>query len=314
MVLAVNLGILVYPKHKIGGVNPYLDHLLTDPEFYRGFFDCNECPYTGVMKRIHDGITTIMASNDSSHTKLDRISSLLAREPNTDEPYLEPSLEEYARGMIEKLESLNDQDSTFTLYTARFSSIDNIMKAEDDDTIAWRKENLKELMVISGSKVVCSDDTSIESRGMKLILYRDKFLILVRGSSFRMFTPDEALKRALQYCLEFVDEAVVKYCLGVLNAKGLDHILKMMQSYAMLIAGPSGSASKPNGSVLHAVHYILPKGVFGALEGQAGNKMAGAKSITNVFGGSDVLHIYGVLILLMFSGKILTLVYLGDII
>jgi len=290
---------LVHPKHERGGVTPYLDQLLTDPEFYRGFFDCNECPYTGVMKRIHDRITTIMASNDSS-PKLNRISRLLAREPNTDKPYFEPSPEEFERGMIEKLESLNDQDSTFTLYTARFSSIDNI-----------RKDYIKELMVIPGSKVECSDGTSIESRGMKLVLYRGKFLILVRGSSFRMFTPDVELKRTLQYCLEFVDEAVVKYCLGVLNAKGLDHILKMMQSYAMLIAGPSGSASKPNGSVYHAACYILPKGVFGALEGGSGNQMAGAMSITDVFGGSDVLHYYGALNLLILSGKISAFVFVN---
>ena len=135
-------------------------------------------------------------------------------------------------------------------------------------------------------------NNTIEARKMKLVLFRGKYLVLVRGSSFCMFDGKQDIHDALRFCLEYVEEAVLRYCLGLLSLEGLTKVMNMMQSYAMLIVGPSGSVSNPNGSMFDTIHLVLPEGVFGAIEGKSGSQIPGAKEIEAVFDGA--LHYYGV--------------------
>lgn len=282
---------MIHSKHEKGGVCPYLDSLLNDVDKYLGFNDCNACPLADVMREITTKILEMIDDNKATRVQILE----LLNNTNLTDPYFGPPDEVYAQGAIDALELMANNestDATSTLISMRYSNVEAILESDVPTIKQWSDNNLRVLKEIPGGVVELEGNNTIEARKMKLVLFRDKYLILVRGSSFCMFDGKQELRMALRFCLEYVEEAVLRYCLGLLSVEGLTKVINMMQSYAMLVVGPSGSVSNPNGSAYDPIHLVLPEGVVGALEGDSGSNTAGAAEIEAAFDGK--LHYYGI--------------------
>ena len=284
---------MIHSKHERGGVNPYLDSCINDDDKYVGFKACNVCPYAALMNELATKISRIIDSGIDDRRV--QILELLNDTNNATDPYFGPPDKVYAEEAIDALELLAKDgtvDARTTIIGMRYSNVNAILESKDPTIKQWREENLEELKEIPGGVVKLEGNNTIEARKMKLVLFRGEYLLLVRGSSFCMFDGKQDIHDALRFCLEYVEEAVLRYCLGLLSLDGLAKVMNMMQSYAMLVVGPSGSVSNPNGSTYDPIHLVLPEGVVGAIEGQSGSMIAGAKEIEAVFDGA--LHYYGV--------------------
>ena len=310
------LSSLIHQKDKSGGVNPYLDGLIHNNVSYLGFHDMNECPFITAMDAVVANVNSILSRVDSSSSVSEDSLSSVSQDsslstivdspfrtqimkvfcdfPHAKEPYVTPPPEVYAREAIAQLEAISkngDIDADAAIINTRFSNIDNIQNSTIPEIQEWSNARLENLYEIPGGQVA-----GIKARPMRLVRFDKKYTLFVRGSSFCMFDGQQSLKVALRFCLEFCNEAVVKYSIGLINAEKLDQVLTMMKSYAMLIAGVSGSVNDPKGDKYSPINYVLPQGVVGASSGGSGNRIAGAMEIEAAFG--DKLHYYGIVWLL----------------
>ena len=295
------------------GVTPYLDRQLHDHSKYIGFEGFNECPYIGKVNGVCSQIKEIMArDDDEDSTKASEIIQLMQSDEDLKDAYLSPTTRKYGKEAIKKLESYSPESTPnpkSTLFNCRRANFDRIQGIDTDETIdedilLWGETHLKTVLTIPGSELVSEGTTIIKARDTRLVTYEKDgvtYLFFVRGSTFCLFDTKQSLDSALRFCLETMDEAVIKFRLGLLSEERLLRMSTMMQSYALLIMGPSASVRSPSGSVFDPCHYILPKGVFGALEGGAGNKISGAQTIIDIF--DSAVHYYGVVRLLQKMGK-----------